>query len=176
MHGSELTAYCLALAGVALVAASIVPMLRRTIEGMEATEWRAYCDRGLTGAALCLVAGLVALNIHLSPISTWVVCAVGVVTGVYFAVKRGQKRSAIPKLPARDPDTGVTAASPAMIALLTKGKLPFMAAPKPSLRGGQCPLCEHATVLTVPRKDTRFTCHVCASCGYTQEFADLSKL
>lgn len=46
----------------------------------------------------------------------------------------------------------------------------------PSLRDGSCPICENTEIKSVPRTDTRFTALVCAGCGYTQEFADLTKL
>lgn len=176
MHGSELTAYCLALAGLALVLLSLVPMLLRP--GFELQTWRQLADRGLTGAALCLAAGIVAFNARLSPITVWVILAVAIVTGVYFAAKRGQPRlaTAVPVVAKRDPDTGVMLASPQALAMLTRGKLPFMTQRKPSLRDGTCPLCDHTTVIKVERKDTRFTTHVCAACGYAQDFADLAKL
>jgi len=175
MHGSELTAYCLALAGLALVLLSLVPMLLRP--AIEPPTWRHLADRGMTGAALCLTAGLIAFNARLSPITVWVVLAVAIVTGVYFIAKRGQPRTAnVPVGAKRDPDTGVMLASPQALAMLTRGKLPFTTQRKPSLRDGTCPLCDHATVLKVERKDTRFTTHVCAACGYAQDFADLAKL
>lgn len=175
MHGSELTAYCLALAGFSLVLLSIVPMLLRP--GFEPAQWRQLADRGLMGSALCLAAGLVAFNVRLSPTAVWVILAVAIVSGTYFAAKRGQPRKAnVPVVAKRDPDTGVMLASPQALAMLTKGKLPFMTQRKPSLRDGKCPLCDHATVLEVERKDTRFKTHVCAACGYAQDFADLAKL
>jgi pSer/pThr/pTyr-binding forkhead associated (FHA) protein len=46
----------------------------------------------------------------------------------------------------------------------------------PSLRDGKCPICRHTTIKTVARADSRFEVLVCSGCGYTQEFADLTKL
>ncbi len=242
MGGSELTSYSLALAGIALVAMSIIPMLRRAINASVANrtlaalaehgevdrlvalcasaprsylaaiaaaataadpktafdaaggrldlEWRQLADRGLTGTILAIGGALVAWNAELVLVAVWTIAAIAVACGVYFVLRRGALASAlnqarvevlpllgrVPEVVKAEPVTGVTKAPAAMLAFLTKGKLPFATVGKPSLRDGTCPLCEHATVLTVDRRDTRFKSYVCAACGYAQDFADLSKL
>lgn len=243
MGGSELTSYCLALAGLVLVASGLVGMLRRSIQvdaaqhalarlaeagdmdrlvalcaigprtylaavsaaataadpkaTFDATaarldvEWRHLADRGLTGTVLAIGAALVAWNAGLWLVGVWTVGALATACGVYFLLRRGAAATAldrarheivpllgrVPEAPPKAaPDTGVTRAPAGMLALLTKGKLSFATPRKPSLRDGTCPLCDHATVLTVVRRDTRFTSYVCAACGYAQDFADLAKL
>ena len=242
MGGTELTSYCLALAGLVLVAASVVAMMRRSIQvdmahqtiarlaeagdldrlvalcalvprtyleavraaataadpkaTFEATAarldaaWRQLADRGLTGAVLAIGGALVAWNAELRLVAVWIVAALAALCGGYFVLRRGAVAAAlerarqeilpllghVPEAPSAEPATGVTKAPAAMLALLTKGKLPFATVRKPSLRDGTCPLCDHATVLTVERRDTRFTSYVCAACGYAQDFADLAKL
>ncbi len=242
MGGTELTSYCLALAGIVLVATAIVGMLRRTIDVAVAhrtllrianeddtarlvklcesaprthlaairaaamaadpptafdaagarldLEWRQLADRGLTGAVLAIGAAGLAWHAELQLVAIWVIAGVAAICGAYFVLRRGAVASAldlarteilpllgrVPEVPKLDPATGITKAPAAMLAMLTKGKLPFAAPRKPSLRDGACPLCDHATVLTVDRRDTRFKSYVCASCGYAQDFADLTKL
>jgi hypothetical protein len=242
MGGTELTSYCLALAGIVLLATAIIAMLRRTLDVADAhrettalanegdmarlvavceaaprtyldavraattaadprtafdaagarldLEWRQIADRGLTGAVLAIGAAILAWHAELQLVAIWVIGALAALCGAYFVVRRGAVAAAlklaradllpllgrVPEPPKLDPATGVTKAPAAMLAMLTKGKLPLATVKKPSLRDGTCPLCDHATVLTVDRRDTRFKSYVCAACGYAQDFADLAKL
>ena len=178
--------------GIAALAADPKATFEATGAKLDA-EWRHLADRGLTGTVLCVGGVLLAWNADLALVAVWIIAAVAVVCGIYFALRRGAVAAAlararaeilpllgrVPTAPPKvEPDTGITKAPASMLAMLTKGKLSFASATarKPSLRDGTCPLCDHATVLTVDRRDTRFKSYVCAACGYAQDFADLAKL
>ena len=179
----------LAAVGAAATAADPKATFEATAARLD-VEWRQLADRGLTGTALAIGAALVAWNAELHPVAVWTTGAIAVGCGAFFVLRRGAIAAAlerarqeilpllgrVPEAPKAEPTTGVTKAPAGMLALLTKGKLPFATARKPSLRDGTCPLCDHATVITVERRDTRFTSYVCAACGYAQDFADLAKL
>jgi len=158
-----------------------------------AERWRHLADRGLTGAILAVGAAILAWHAELRLWGVWIAAALALLCGVYFVLRRNAVADAIARartdvipliaraLETKDeppppeavpevvvqPNTGVAKANPAMLAMLTKGK---------GLFGGSDARRRSAITESAVTRDARFTTFVCAGCGYTQEFADLSKL
>jgi predicted RNA-binding Zn-ribbon protein involved in translation (DUF1610 family) len=81
-----------------------------------------------------------------------------------------------PKDPPVDDGPFRTASVPAPPTPKVVAPMPAAAKSGTSLRDGECPLCGHSTIKRIDLDDARFHKLVCASCGFTQEFADLAQI
>jgi hypothetical protein len=153
-------------------------------------RWRGIMQRGFVGVLLVLGGAALPLSEGALPVPHAVTGGIAVLAAVWFGLKRSEadtsieiaRREIVPAVskaivdvppapapgPAKADDTGP-------FRSLTRPR-PRPKHTLPSLRDNQCPLCGPTTTRTVAREGGKFSVLVCTGCGYTQEFADLTKL
>lgn len=152
--------------------------------------WRGIIERGLIGVVL--VFGGAALSLSGSgvvPLPHVVTSGIALLAGAWFVLRRNKaklaldmaRREIVPSISKAIIDAASATANPAKPD--DTGPFRTLGLPKPrpkhalpSLRESECPLCGPTTTRSVDREGGMFTVLVCTGCGYTQEFADLTRL
>ncbi|MFN0246307.1 MAG: hypothetical protein ACKV2T_05335 [Kofleriaceae bacterium] len=157
---------------------------------------KARVEAGLAGTLLAVCAIALASYDNPTPIPIAVIGGVAVLVGGFLLARRPYLANAIaaaraeilpalidalldgerPKDPPVEDGPFRTASVPVESTPKPVAPLPITAKAGASLRDGECPLCGHTTIKRVDLDDARFHKLVCASCGFTQEFADLAQL
>lgn len=148
----------------------VLPAFERTGRDLLAQR-KARTDLGLVGAVLAVGAVALAGQAGSIPTPVLVLGGIAVLVGTWVWLRRGRLAN----------DLAITrnVVMPAILDALATAPAPVVPAPaKPgtSLRDGTCPLCGNARITRLAVADARIHRLVCAACGYTQEFADLSRL
>lgn len=149
-------------------------------------RWRGIIERGLLGVLLVLGGAAFAISQGPIPVPHLVTSGVAALALCWFLYRRRDAQVSIDiarteivpaiskaivdavDLPARPDDTG-----PFRTLGLSKMR-PMNAAD--TLRDNRCPVCGPTSTRAVEREGGKFTVLVCTGCGFTQEFADLTKL
>ncbi|MBA3463801.1 MAG: hypothetical protein H0T46_27845 [Deltaproteobacteria bacterium] len=154
-------------------------------------RWRGITERGLIGALLVFGGAALALSgSGVVPVPHLIASGVALLACAWFVLRRNKaklaldtaRREIVPSISKAIIDAASTTANPPKPPDDTN---PFrtLGLPKPrpkhalpSLRESECPLCGPTTTRSIDRDGGTFTVLVCTGCGYTQEFADLTRL
>ena len=152
------------------------------------SRWRGIIERGWIGTVLVFGGAALAMSgAGVVPLPHLIASGVALLAGAWFAVRRNNAKTAL--------DTArreiVPSISKAIIDAATTtpakpddtGPFRTLGLPKPrprhalpSLRENECALCGPTTTRAIERDGGAFTVLVCTGCGFTQEFADLTRL
>ena len=146
-------------------------------------RWRGIIERGLLGVLLVGGGAGFAISQGPFPVPHMVTSGVAALALCWFLYKRSDAQTSIDiarqeivpaiskaivdatNAPAKPDDTG-----PFRTLGLTKTRA------ADTLKENRCPVCGPTSTRTVEREGGKFTVLVCTGCGFTQEFADLTRL
>jgi hypothetical protein len=153
-------------------------------------RWRGIIERGLIGVVLVFGGAALALSgSGVVPLPHLITSGVALVMGAWFVLRRNKarvaldtaRRDVVPSISKAIIDATSATANPPKSE--DTGPFRTLGLPKPrpkhalpSLRENECPLCGPTTTRSIDRDAGKFTVLVCTGCGYTQEFADLTRL
>jgi hypothetical protein len=153
-------------------------------------RWRGIIERGLIGAVLVVGGAALALSgSAVVPLPHLIMSGIAILAGAWFVLRRNKvklaletaRREVVPSISKAIIDAATPTANPPKLD--DTGPFRTLGLPKPrpkhalaSLRENECALCGPTTTRTVDRDAGKFTVLVCTGCGYTQEFADLTRL